>query len=393
LDWFRGCVVIGDEIQDILSQISQSFEMIWLQKLSLQNTEPYLDLVQPRCVGRQPVDLDVQCPAIDLDLFPQPAFKLLGCVCRAIIQNQGQSMNTACQSFRDHRPQQESLEVYKPLPQATCPIDFSIGHTQSGKEIQCPLALVPVRDVCRMTRHCRIGLLRSLARLDRGLFVHANNPNSLPQQRFRLPVEPQDGTGAFQKGLRVQNVLPTMVAPRPDLFRCQPPTYRASRDAHHHSQCCQSPCDLRVAPPRKGHTLLSWSAAGQRRRLRFHLRGKNAEEHPAVASPQCFSSLTSAVAISEQSGAYTQLPRLPADCSTLDGHRQPGESEPELPSRGTLCENSPAFAVPVPLQLLTRWHTWALVRAFFTSWPKYTALQSSRLGAYLRIAVLSTAFR
>jgi len=363
--------------------------MIRLQQLPLQNTEPYLNLVQPRCVGRQPVDLNVQRPSVDLDLFLQPAFELLGCVRRAVVQNQGHGMNTARQCFGNNRPQQESLEVYKPLPQATHPIDLSIGHAQSGKEIQCPLALVPVRDVYRMTRHSRVGLLRSLASLDRSLFVCANDPNPLFQQRFRLLVKPQDRTGAFEKGLRVQNVLPTVVAPRPDLFRCQPPAHRAGRNAHYHSQCYQSPRDLRVAPSREGHTLLSWSAASQRRRLRSHLRGKNAGELPALVGPQCFSSPSSVVAISEQSGVYTQPPRRLADCSTLDGRERPGEFEPELPSRGALYENSPVFVVPVPLQLLTRSHTWALVQAFSTSWPKYTAYQSFRLGSYLRIGVLS----
>ena len=362
--------------------------MIWLQKLPLQNTEPYLNLVQPRCVGRQPVNVDVQRPAVDLDLFLQPAFKLLGCVRRTVVQNQGHGMNTARQGFGNNRPQQEGLEVYKPLSQATRPIDLSIGHAQSGKEIQCPLALVAVRDVYRMTRHSRVGLSRSLASLDRSLFVHTNDPNPFLQQRFRLFVKPQNGTGTFEKGLRVQNVLPAVVAPRPDLFRCQPPAHRAGRDTRHLPQCRQSPRDLRVAPSCEGYTLLSWSAASQRRCLRSHLRGKNAGELPALVDPRCFSSPSSAVAISELSGAYTQLPRRLADCSTLDGRERPGEFEPELPSRGALCENSPAFAVLVPLQLLTRSHTWALVRAFSTSWPKYTPYQSFRLGSYLRIGVL-----
>jgi hypothetical protein len=363
--------------------------MIGLQKLPLQDTEPYLDLVQPRCVGRQPVDLDVQRPTVGFDLFLQPAFKLLGRVCCAIIQNQGQGMNTACQSFRDHCSQQESLEVYKPLPQATCSKDLPVGHAQSSKEIQRSHALVSVRDVYRMTRHSWIKLLRSLASLDRSLFVRANDPNPFFQQRFRLLVKPQDGPGTSEKGLRVQNMLPAVVAPRPDLFRCQPSTHSTGRDAHDRPQCHQSPRDLRVAPPRKGYALFPWSAASQCRRLRSHLRGKNAGEPLALAGPRCFSSPPSAVAISEQSGAYIQPPPQPEDCSILDGRRQPGEFETELLSREALCENSPAFAVPVPLQLLTRSDTWALARAFPTSWPKYTRYQPFMLGSYLRIGVLS----
>jgi hypothetical protein len=222
----------------------------------------------------------------------------------------------------------------------------------------------------------------------RRLLVHANDPSPCFQQRFRLLVKPQHRTSAFEKGLRVQNVLPTVVAPRPDLFRCQPPAHRAGRDTRHFPQCRQPSCDFRVAPLRKGDALFSWSAASQRRRLRSHLRGKNAGGLPASAGPRCFSSPSSVVAIFEQCGAYIRLSQRLADCSTLDGRRQPREFAPEPLSHRALCENLPAFAVPVPLQLLTRSHTWALLQAFSTSSPKYTAYQSFRLGSYLRIAVL-----
>ena len=204
-------------------------------------------------------------------------------------------------------------------------------------------------------------------------FCQSTSPSPFFPQRFRLLVKSQDGTCAFEKDLWVQNVLPTVVAPRPDLFRCQPSAHRARRDARHFPQCHQPPRDFRVAPPRKGYTFLSRSATSQRRRLRSYLRGKNAEGLPAAASPRYFSSPPSAVAISEQSGAYTQLPRRFEDCSILDDRRQPRGFETELLSREAPCENSQAFADLVPLQLLTRQCTWALVRASFTSWPKYTA--------------------
>lgn len=44
-----------------------------------------------------------------------------------------------------------------------------------------------------------------------GLLVHTDDPGSLLQQLFRPCVEPQHWRSAFEKGLRVQNVLPTGV--------------------------------------------------------------------------------------------------------------------------------------------------------------------------------------
>ena len=131
LNWFRDLVMIGNGIHDIRLQTPQPLKIIRLQKLLLQDTEPYPNLVQPRGVDRQSVDLDVQRPAVSQDLSLEPAIELLGCVCRAVVQNQDQGMDTARQGFRDSRPQQESLEVYKPLPQATLPINLSIGHAQT----------------------------------------------------------------------------------------------------------------------------------------------------------------------------------------------------------------------------------------------------------------------
>jgi hypothetical protein len=123
--------------------------------------------------------------------------------------------------------------------------------------------------------------------------------------------------------------------------------------------------------------------------LRSHLRGKNAGEPLALAGPRCFSSPPSAVAISEQSGAYIQPPQQSEDCSILGDRKQLRGFETERLSHEVLYENSPAFVVPVPLQLLTQSDTWALAQAFSTSRPKCTAHQLFSLGSDLCIGVLS----
>ncbi len=337
--------------------------MIRLQELSLQDTEPNFDLVQPRSIRGQPVDLNAQLPTLALDLLLQPPFQLLGRVRCPVVQNQSQCVNTAPQSLGDHHCQQESLKVDKPFVQTALPIDPPISYAQRSKEIQCSLALIPVRDMYWMPRCSRDGHLFSLASLDRRLLVRTNHPDASLQQRLRLLIQSQNGTSPFQKGLWVQNVLPTVVAPRSEFLRRQPASHRTGCNLHHHLQRHQSSGDFGVAPSRQGHPLFSWSAASQGRRLRLYLRGENAGGLPAAADRQYFSFSPNADATSERYGLYNQPLEQSAGCSTQDGRRQPRESEIASLSRGKPCEISLVFAVFALLRLLTRWNTLVWVRA------------------------------
>ena len=165
--------------------------------------------------------------------------------------------------------------------------------------------------------------------------------------------------------------------------------HRAGGHTQHYPQGYQPSRNLGVAPSRQRHARFSRTAASYSRGLCAHLRGKNAEALPAVASLQYCVSLSNAYAISEHYGVCNPPPLLSADCSIPDGRGLPEECAPELPLRKARYESLPPFAVLVLLQLLTRWDTWALVRASLTSRPKYTSSQSLYVGANLRIALLS----
>ena len=154
--------MVGNEGQDVLSQIAQSFEMIGLQKLVLQDAEPDLNLIQPGSIDGQLVDLDVQRPSVAFNLFLQPTFELLRGVSRAVIQDQGQGMDATVQGFGNHRSQKESLKVHEALAQTALAIDLPIGHAQRAKEMQSPLTPVAVGDVHRMFGHRRVGRPRPL---------------------------------------------------------------------------------------------------------------------------------------------------------------------------------------------------------------------------------------
>src|SRR6266702_5599782 len=60
LEWFGGLVVVSNEVQDGLLKLIQAAEMIGLQEFALQQTEPNFDLIEPRGIGRQPIELHRQ---------------------------------------------------------------------------------------------------------------------------------------------------------------------------------------------------------------------------------------------------------------------------------------------------------------------------------------------
>jgi hypothetical protein len=53
-------------------------------------------------------------------LFLEPALELLGRVCRAVVQNQGQSMNPARQGFRDNRTLISRVKMYRVYSPKLC---------------------------------------------------------------------------------------------------------------------------------------------------------------------------------------------------------------------------------------------------------------------------------
>src|SRR5437763_8111998 len=58
LEWLGGLVVAGNKVENGRSEFSKAGKMVRLQKFALQNAEPYFDLIEPRCIDREPVELD-----------------------------------------------------------------------------------------------------------------------------------------------------------------------------------------------------------------------------------------------------------------------------------------------------------------------------------------------
>ena len=88
LEWFGGLVVVGNEVQDGLLKLIKATEMVGLEEFALQQTEPNFDLIEPRGIGRQPIELHRQFSIQRRRSFLDPAGELLGCMSRPIIQDE-----------------------------------------------------------------------------------------------------------------------------------------------------------------------------------------------------------------------------------------------------------------------------------------------------------------
>ena len=221
----------------------------------------------------------------------------------------------------------------------------------------------------RMPSSRRLGWLFSLAGLDRGLLIGANDPHSCGEKGFRSPIESQNRPRSRQERLGIQNVLPRMIAPRSNPLLSQPASYRARRNASHDAQGDQPPRNLSRTPAHQRLALLSRSTAGQARGLRPHLRGKNAGELRAEANPRCSVSLPSAFATCALSNRCSQLLGQSAGCSNPGDQRPATGFEPEVLCLEGSCEHLPVGAGTALLRLLIRSDAWAWVHAFSTSRP------------------------
>src|SRR6266566_7589576 len=88
LERLSGSVVVSNEVQNGLLKLIQAAEMVRLQEFALKQTEPDLQLVEPRGVGRQPRELHHQFSLRHRRQFLDPAWELLGRMGRSIIQDQ-----------------------------------------------------------------------------------------------------------------------------------------------------------------------------------------------------------------------------------------------------------------------------------------------------------------
>ena len=348
----RRSVAVPNKRPNRLLQCLQAPEVIRLQELPLQDAEPDLDLVQPRGVLGQPVDLDLQRPSSGLGFFGQPLLQLLRRMGSPIVQDQSQCMDTPPQRLRDDHRQQKGLVVDKSFSVPAHAVDPPISHTQSSEELQSTLALVTGRDMNRMPSSRWLGRLFPLAGLDRGLLIGADDPNPLCEKGLRLLIEPQHRPCPRQEGLGVQNVLPGMIAPRPNPLLSQPAPHRARRDTSHHAQGDQTVSNLKRTPANQRHAFPSRSTTGQAGGLCPHLRGKNAGELRAEANPRCSVSHPSAFATCAPSNRCSQLRGQSVDCSTPGGRTPSTGCGLAALSPEDCCAHVPAAARTALLQVL-----------------------------------------
>ncbi len=146
-------------------------KVIRLQMFALQPTPPDFDLIQPRCVGRQPVHLKVQAPFTRLFLLTEPPRELFGRMGSAIVQDEGQRVDLASQGFGNDHLLEKGLEIDKALAAAAGSVNLSIGDRESGKQMACATTMVASFVQQRLAWACWARRLLPLACLDGGFLI------------------------------------------------------------------------------------------------------------------------------------------------------------------------------------------------------------------------------
>jgi hypothetical protein len=164
-------------------------------------------------------------------------------------------------------------------------------------------------------------------------------------------------------------MLPSVIAPWPNLLLGQPASYRADRDTSHDAQADQKLDNLCRTPAHQRQACLSRAAARQGCGLCPHLRGKNAAALLAGANPQCFVCRPTAFATCGPSNRCSPLLGRCVDCSTPGGRKPTAGCERVALCLEDYCALLPTDARTALLQVLIRFCTWAWVHAFFTSKP------------------------
>src|SRR5579885_2840524 len=367
--------------------------MIRLKQLALQDTQPNLQLIQPRGVGWQPTDFDGDGLCSAGGFGCQPGLQPLGRMGGPVIQNQSQGLDVACSGSRQNDLLQEGLKIHKALATGALAEDLSIGYTQPSKQMERSLPLVAWGLPHRVPSTGRLWWAFGGAGLDRGLLLQADQPGACFQQGLSLGVALQDRTRSHQKLHRVVDVLPGMIAPGPQPLCCQPPPNGAGGDSRDCVGLLQALGDLSAAPPGQRHALSLGQATGYRRRLSADGWGKNGVGRQGEGGRQASASPASGDATCAPSGPSERRPEQSVDWTSQDAHERPTQSGRGLPARVDWCAPVPVVARSEVRDRLRRWASAAWVHASaappLPSVPQTAPLV--KLGMHLRMAVLSVA--
>src|SRR5436309_13732477 len=180
--------VIGDILSERGFEGIRAGKVIRLQMFALQHTEPDFDLIQPGCVGRQPVHLKVQPPFTRLFLLTEPPLELFGRMGGAIVQDEGHRVDLASKGFGNDHLLEKGLEIDKALAAAAGSVDLSISDRQSGKQMACATTMVASFVQQRLAWACWARRLLPLACLDGGFLIEADQPRACSQEGSRLAI-------------------------------------------------------------------------------------------------------------------------------------------------------------------------------------------------------------
>src|SRR5205807_7949469 len=116
--------------------------------------------------------------------------------------------------------------------------------------------------------------LLTLASLDRGFLVEADQPGACSQETLRLGIGLEYRASPLEEDVGIMNVLPGVIAPRTKAFGFEPATHRAGRNARKAGVLGNVASYLGSTPAREGHVALSGQATGDGGDLSTHLRRK-----------------------------------------------------------------------------------------------------------------------
>src|SRR6266566_3914524 len=179
LEGLGGLVIASNEVLDRLLKLIKAAEMIGLQEFALQETEPDLQLIEPRSVDRQPIELHPQFPLRRRRQLLHPTGQLFGRMGRPIIQHQCHRLHLAALGFCNDNRLEKGTEVDKAFARMALAIDQPISDTEAR-----PSGAV---------RHgeCNVGTdrLDAWARLDEDP-ARLDGPESRFSHRHRPPRSP-----------------------------------------------------------------------------------------------------------------------------------------------------------------------------------------------------------
>lgn len=210
LEWFGGLVVVGNEVQDGLLKRIKTAEMVGLEEFALQQTEPNFDLIEPRGIGRQPIELHRQFYIQRRRSFLDPARELLGCMSRSIIQDERHGLYPTAWCYYQQDGLYKAAEVDKAFARVALPIDETISDAQRCHQVQCASPDVTRGLIHRMLVDGWTRSLFGLTSLKRGFLIGTDDPDALLKQSSGLFIQLEHRAGALQKDLRILDVLPGM---------------------------------------------------------------------------------------------------------------------------------------------------------------------------------------